>query len=244
MTENKLQVIVSSSGLEPAEGEIIINKFSDYEAMALDWETKAKSIVVTDETQVAEMKMAREGRLFLAQKRIAIEKTRKELKEQSLRKGQAIDAIAKFLTSLIEPTEKYLKEQEDFVEIKKKAEEEAKRLELEKQLEEERIAKEKAEKEEQERIRAENELLRKQNEEKDKQLQAERLEAEEKRRLLEQESRRIQLEAEEKARVEREAVELKLKAEKEERERIQKELENIIECPHCHMKLTKDGRKA
>ena len=50
--------------------------------------------------------MAREGRLFLAQKRIDVEKARKALKEQSLRKGQAIDAIAKFLTSLIEPTEK------------------------------------------------------------------------------------------------------------------------------------------
>jgi len=49
--------------------------------------------------------------------RIEIEKTRKALKEQSLRKGQAIDSIAKYLTSLVSPIEEYLKQQEDFAEI-------------------------------------------------------------------------------------------------------------------------------
>lgn len=49
--------------------------------------------------------------------RIEIEKTRKSLKEQSLRKGQAIDAIARFLTSLISPIEDHLRLQEDFLKI-------------------------------------------------------------------------------------------------------------------------------
>ena len=155
MENNQLTVIVQNSGLEPTEGQTILEKFNSYEEVARDWENKAKAIVVTDVSQVAEMKMAREGRLFLAQKRIDVEKARKALKEQSLRKGQAIDAIAKFLTSLIEPTEKYLKEQEDFVKIQAEKEADRLRIEAEAKAEVERLAKEKVEREEQERIRLE-----------------------------------------------------------------------------------------
>jgi hypothetical protein len=72
---------------------------------------------VTSSEQTAEMKMAREGRLFLKAKRVDIEKARKELKEQSLREGKAIDGIANVLKALIEPTEEYLEKQERFVEI-------------------------------------------------------------------------------------------------------------------------------
>lgn len=164
---NQLSLIVQNSNLEPVEAQSIIERFNTYEEIAKDWEAKAKAIVVTNASQVTEMKMAREGRLFLAQKRIDVEKTRKALKEQSLRKGQAIDAIAKFLTSLIEPTEKYLKEQEDFVKIQKEKEEERLRIEKEAQAENVRLAQEKADREERDRIKAENEKLKKEAEERE-----------------------------------------------------------------------------
>ena len=52
-------------------------------------------------------------------------KTRKALKENALREGQTIDAIAKVLTNLIIPIEKDLEEKEKFAEIQ-----EAKRIEM------------------------------------------------------------------------------------------------------------------
>jgi len=158
--ENKLSLIVKESGLEKTKAQILLDNFSRYFQLAADWEKKAKTIVVTDESQVAEMKMARTGRLFLRQKRIAIENTRKELKEQALREGKAIDGIANVLKALIVPIEEYLGKQEKFVEIKAAEEAERKRIEAERKAEEERIAKEKAEAEERERIRKENERLK------------------------------------------------------------------------------------
>lgn len=136
-----LITIVNNSGLEENEQKGVIERFNDYEDIAKTWEQKAKMIHVTNIDQVTEMKMAREARLFLREKRIAIERARKAMKEQSLRKGQAIDAIAKYLESLIEPIENYLKEQEDFVVIQRKKQEEKERIEAEKK-ELERIAEE------------------------------------------------------------------------------------------------------
>lgn len=115
---NALVKIVGDSGLEQTKAQYILEKFQDHFKIAADWESKAKTIVVTSEAQTAEMKMAREGRLFLKQKRIEIEKSRKELKEQSLREGKAIDGIANVLKALIEPTEEYLERQEKFVELR------------------------------------------------------------------------------------------------------------------------------
>ena len=83
----------------------MLDNFSDYFKIAAEWEQKAKTIKVVDETQKADMEMARVGRLFLREKRIAIEKKRKELKEQSLREGKAIDGIANVLKAVIVPIE-------------------------------------------------------------------------------------------------------------------------------------------
>ncbi|MFY8001455.1 MAG: hypothetical protein ACOVSW_22875 [Candidatus Kapaibacteriota bacterium] len=67
------------------------------------------------------MKIAREARLALKGIRVEVEHTRKRLKEDSLRTGQTIDAIAKILTNEIAPIEKYLEEQEKFAENQEKA---------------------------------------------------------------------------------------------------------------------------
>jgi len=116
--QNQLVKIVETSGLEKTKADYILQKFTDYFKIASEWEVKAKVLAVTSETQVAEMKMAREGRLFLKEKRIDIERARKELKEQSLREGKAIDGIANVLKALIVPIEGYLEEQEKFIELR------------------------------------------------------------------------------------------------------------------------------
>jgi len=244
LEDNQLTLIVRESGLVEAKAKILLDNFSNYFEIAADWEKKAKMIIVTDPTQMAEMQMARTGRLFLREKRIAIEKTRKQLKEQSLREGKAIDGIANVLKALIVPIEEYLERQEKFVEIRMAKEAEKKRIEAEKKAEEERIAKEKAETEERERIRKENEQLRK---------EAERAEMERKKReaehiAYEKKVQEEKAEAERKARVERERQakiiaeqKARAEAEREESRKLKEQLTNLIECPFCHKKFSIKG---
>lgn len=201
--QNELVRIVEESGLEKTKAQIILSKFQDYFELAAQWEVKAKTLVVTNPTQKAEMEMARTGRLFLREKRINIENVRKELKEQALREGKTIDGIANVLKGLIVPIEEYLDKQEHFVEHLKEIEEAKIRLEIETRMEAERIAAEKAKAEEQERLRIENEKLKAEAIEREKKAEAEK--AKQDKIIAEQKAaadkeRRI---AEEKARLER-----------------------------------------
>lgn len=81
------------------------------------WKTKAEAIQVTSANQVEDMKKAREIRLELRDIRVMTDKTRKQLKEESLLKGKAIDGMANIIKYLIVPLEKHLEEQESFAEI-------------------------------------------------------------------------------------------------------------------------------
>jgi len=221
--ENQLAVIIEQSGLEQTKANRMLQEFQDYFKIAAEWEKKAKTIKVTDETQKAEMQMARAGRLFLKERRTTIERTRKTLKEQALREGKAIDGIANVLKALIFPIEKYLEQQEKFVEIKAAEEErERQRVEAEK-AEADRIAREKAEREEQERIRKENERLRQEAIEKEKRLAEERAKAEAERKAAEEKRKALEL----KAKREREAAEARAKA----------ALAAEVECPFCHKRF-------
>lgn len=243
--EDQLQMIVSGSGLEKTKADMILEKFQDYFAMASEWEAKARTIIVTNEDQEVDMKMARTGRLFLREKRIAIENARKELKEQALREGKAIDGIANVLKALIVPIEEYLEKQEKFVELRDKAKAEEERIALEKKAEEERIAKEKSEAEEREKIRIENEKLKKEAEAKEKELQEERRKVESEKIEAERKSKaefdRIKKEAEDKLAEERKIAESqRLKLEQE--LKLRKDAEaKMIECPHCHNKFSLKG---
>lgn len=230
-----LSIIVKESGLEQTKADFLLQNFQDYFKIASEWEIKAKTIIVTDESQKAEMAMARSGRLFLREKRIAIEKARKDLKEQSLRECKAIDGIANVLKALIEPIEEYLDNQEHFVEIKQAEKERLEKIELEKKIEQERIAKEKAEAKERERIRLENEKLRaeaiKAEQERNK-LEAEKKAIEEKARKEKEEADRKRIEAE------RKRIEAERKAEAE-KKALQAELDSLITCPSCGHKFKK-----
>ena len=284
--ENQLQIIVKESGLDQTKADYILTQFQDYFELASEWERKAKTIVVTNEKQEVDMKMARTGRLYLREKRIAVEESRKKLKEQCLREGKAIDGIANVLKALIVPIEEYLEKQEKFIEFKQEAEREAKRIEIEKRMAEEEIARAKAEAEERERIKLENERLKKEAEEKEKALQAERIKVEAEKQAAERKAKAeqdsLKKEAEEKlleerritnekfkaeqakafAEVEqvrklneeklvkerrlaefeaeriRKTNEEKLEKEQAERRKLEEELKNQIECPHCHKKFS------
>jgi hypothetical protein len=231
-TKQDLTQLVKESGLEQPKAQYLLDKFSSYFAIAADWETKASAIEVTSEDQVAEMKMAREGRPFLRSKRIEVEKARKTLKEQSLREGKAIDGIANILKAVIVPIEEYLDEQEHYVERKRAAEEEARRLEAEKLLRE-KEERERLEREvEERRIRAENERLRKEAEAKEAELRAER-----------EAAAKAQREAEAKAKREREAVEAKYRAERE-AERKAMEAERAKEREELEARMAEERRLA
>lgn len=106
--------LIEESGLNDERKLALKGSFDDFIYIAQEWESKAKEIHVTDSSQKDLMKMAKEGRLLLRQKRLDIENLRKTIKEQPLRECQAIDSVAKAFKDLITPIEDYLKEQEEF----------------------------------------------------------------------------------------------------------------------------------
>jgi hypothetical protein len=113
---NKLQLIIEETGLEKSKTELLLSKFTGYFQEAKTIAQEAKGITVTDENDTETMQRAREARLELKSIRIDAEKTRKELKEQSLREGRAIDGIANVIKALVVPVEKHLEEQEKYAE--------------------------------------------------------------------------------------------------------------------------------
>jgi len=114
---NEALAVISKGGLEKTTADNIFKKFEGFFKTAAEWETKAKQIVVTDEKQTTEMKMAGEARKFIKKVRLEIEDTRKTLKDDYLRTGKVIDGVANILKAIIEPIESYLEGQEKFAEI-------------------------------------------------------------------------------------------------------------------------------
>jgi len=235
---DQLSVIVAESGLETTKAKIILENFQDYFDIAAEWEARAKTIKVTNASQVTDMKIARTGRLFLREKRIAIENTRKQLKEQALREGKAIDGIANVLKGLIVPIENYLDEQEHFVEIQEQKRIEAERIEAERKAEEERKAREKAEAEERERIRIENERLKKEAEAREAAIAREKAAAEAREIRLKKEAEEREAMLKKRADDERRQIEEKFAVERKmERKELNKKIQEI-ECPKCHHKFS------
>ena len=268
MGENQIQTILDANGLEVKRATEIFRQFEGYFAIAEEWEAKAKRIVVTDASQVEEMKMARVARLFLREKRLAIEASRKSLKEQALREGKAIDGIANLLKALIIPTEKYLETQERFVELKAEAEVEVRRVAFEKS-ERDRVAKEEEDKRiEADKIKSELNRIRIESENRLIEIARGRDEAALKERLakrtLAKQTERSNAEAD-KLKAERDKIEADKKVAEEgqqtaqrqlniveniaadagrEIERQQKELAIVylMECPSCGHKFKPEAR--
>lgn len=114
---NELVKVIIESGVEQSTASVLKEKFLPFFDQAEAWEAKAKMLVVTDVKQIREMKMAREARLALKEIRVNADKTRKTLKEDSLRYGKAVQGVYNVIEYLIAPIEKHLEQQEKFAEI-------------------------------------------------------------------------------------------------------------------------------
>ena len=128
MQENILQNELQ--GLDNNTSLTIQNEFAQYFGSIDTLKEKLSVIQVTDISQKAEMQQAREIRLTLKDMRVSADKTRKRLKEDSLRYGKAVQGVYNVLEYMIAPLEKQAEEQEKFVEIqsmKLRAERKAKR---------------------------------------------------------------------------------------------------------------------
>lgn len=110
----ELARVVSTAALEPTTGERLIRGFAPFFRDAKTILDTSRTITVTDATQVTEIKASRENRLKLRAVRIAADKTRKELKEDSMKLGTAIQSVYNILILDIEKEEKRLQDSEDF----------------------------------------------------------------------------------------------------------------------------------
>jgi len=115
-TETGLALIVSETGLEKETANAIIARFSQYMERIGEWEAKATALVVTDISQVDLMKQAREARFILKNIRVEADRVRKELKEDSLRYGKAVQRVYNEIEYRITPIEEHLLNQEKFAE--------------------------------------------------------------------------------------------------------------------------------
>lgn len=131
---DQILAVAVQSGLELESAQSLQAAFAPMFAQAEDWRKKVETINITDASQVREMKLARETRLALREIRIHAEHTRKKLKEDSVRKGKAIDGVANVLKFLIEPLEARLLEQEQFAERQEAARKMKLKVDREEQL--------------------------------------------------------------------------------------------------------------
>lgn len=118
LKQNQLAIVAQESGLESGKVEGLLQSFAGYFDEARKLAAESKDIIVTDESQTELMVKARESRLALKRVRVDVENTRKQLKEQSLREGRAIDGISNLIKALIVPVEEHLEKQEKYAEIK------------------------------------------------------------------------------------------------------------------------------
>lgn len=125
----EIEKLVSSK----TERLMLQESFNEFEAIALDWSKRVASFQIKDENDTEGVEKANQALKLVASKRIALEKKRKELKEDSLNYGRAIDSVAKRISEMFQPIETDLKSKADFIkniQAKKRAELLSARLEL------------------------------------------------------------------------------------------------------------------
>lgn len=92
-----------------------LKKFSLTDAAIEQMEKEFLPLVVRDVEDKEGFKAVRGARLLVKEHRVKVEKTRKELKADSLAFGKAVDGEAKRITTKLESIETHLQEQEDIV---------------------------------------------------------------------------------------------------------------------------------
>jgi hypothetical protein len=123
--QKELSAIVQQNALPQDQALSLQTSFAPLFKEAGALIAQSRNIVVTDASQVAQIKLSREFRLLIRKVRISGEKTRKELKEASLRTGKAIDAFNTILVHMLGDEETRLEEQEKIVERAEQARKDA-----------------------------------------------------------------------------------------------------------------------
>lgn len=123
---NAITQAIELSGLDTQKAEILQAKFGNMVETVEKWKKRSETLVITDESQKTEIEMAKQAYKLIKTVRIDVEKTRKALKEDSLKEGKAIDLIAKTLTEQVAPLELELEAKAKFVEIQEAKRREAK----------------------------------------------------------------------------------------------------------------------
>jgi len=113
---NDLALVLESSGLDQSSATNLIESFSPFWIKARSLISESSALVVTDPTQVTEIKASRQFRLRLRDVRIDADKMRKDMKEESLRMGKGIQNVFNAVLALIEPEEQRLDDQEKIAE--------------------------------------------------------------------------------------------------------------------------------
>lgn len=113
-TENGLLREIEDNKMEKMAEKQLKDAFLPFFEKAEEWKKKAESIVVTSVDQKEEIKQARKARLALKDIRVEADKVRKSLKEDSIRKGKAIQGVYNVIDYLVRPIEEHLQNQEDF----------------------------------------------------------------------------------------------------------------------------------
>lgn len=132
--QKEMLVVVQQTGLQADTAKNLQDSFAPLFRNARGILEKSRAITVTDASQKLEIKLARECRLALRSIRVEGDKTRKALKEDSLRRGKAIDGFYNILLHLTEAEEARLDEQEKFVERQEAARKAQLKLDREKAL--------------------------------------------------------------------------------------------------------------
>lgn len=114
--DDKMALAIQDAHLEPESAQALLAAFAPAMLEAKKLANMAKPIVVTSASQLTQMKLARQIRLAIRVVRVDADKTRKRLKEDSIRRGKAIDGVFHVLEYLVTPIEERLQECEDFAE--------------------------------------------------------------------------------------------------------------------------------
>lgn len=123
LPDGKLVVVEEATkndvtALVEVDRETILTEYAPFAKTIIEMVGKAKSVTVTDESQTEAMAEARKIRLALKEARCDAEKKRKEMKESSLRKGQAIDGVYRLIEKECKASEEAMQKAEDFAKIK------------------------------------------------------------------------------------------------------------------------------
>jgi hypothetical protein len=111
-----LAKVIEAAGVSASTSETLLVSFGGHFCDMQEATKKAASIEVTDENQTAAMKAAKVARLEIKKVRTATEATRKLVKEDALRFGKAVDAVAGMIRGECEKVETRLEECETYAE--------------------------------------------------------------------------------------------------------------------------------